>query len=111
MSRHASRTMQNKKKSEEAFRSASPHELKKTEFSLTALSANSVKLAGDFTNWEKSPLEMTKADNGLWRIEVPLASGNYSYRFIVDGQWCDDPNCSRRIPNPFGTTNGTRQVA
>ena len=105
------RTTQNRKNPVETLKPGSTQELKRTEFSLEALSAKSVKLAGDFTNWEKAPLEMTKANNGVWRVEVPLASGNYSYRFIVDGQWRDDPNCASRIPNPFGTTNGTRKVA
>jgi 1,4-alpha-glucan branching enzyme len=112
MSRHdASRAIQNKKSPAATFKPGSPHELKKTEFSLEALSAKSVKLASDFTDWEKAPLEMSKTKNGVWRVEVPLASGNYSYRFIVDGEWCDDPNCAYRIPNPFGTTNDTRKVA
>ena len=111
MSRHAaSRTTKDKNKPVESFIPSSPHELKKTEFALEACSAKSVKLAADFTDWEKSPLEMTMAENGLWRVAVPLAAGNYSYRFIVDGQWCDDPNCSYRIPNPFGTTNDTIKV-
>ena len=111
MSRHAnSRATQNKKNPVKTFKSNLPNELKRTEFSLEALSAKSVKLAGDFTDWEKSPLEMTKANNGVWRVEVPLASGSYSYRFIVDGQWRDDPNCVSRIPNPFGTTNDTRKI-
>jgi 1,4-alpha-glucan branching enzyme len=112
MSRHdARRATQNGKTPVETFKPGSPHELKKTEFSLEALSAKSVKLAGDFTDWEKAPLEMTKAKNGIWRVEVPLASGNYSYRFIVDGQWSDDPQCNYHIPNSFGSQNATRKVA
>jgi hypothetical protein len=34
-----------------------------------------------------------------------------NYRFIVDGQWCDDPECSVRAPNPYGGQNMVRQVA
>jgi 1,4-alpha-glucan branching enzyme len=105
------RTTKNKKTPVEDFLPGSPHELKKTEFALQAPSAKSVKLAADFTDWEKSPVEMTLAGNGVWRVAVPLAVGNYSYRFIVDGQWCDDPCCSYRIPNQFGTTNDTIKVA
>jgi 1,4-alpha-glucan branching enzyme len=111
MSRSAPRRpTQNKNSPAETFKPGSPHELKETEFSLEAFSAKSVKLAADFTDWEKSPLEMAKAGNGVWRVVVPLANGNYSYRFIVDGQWQDDPHCNYHIPNPFGTTNATRKV-
>ena len=58
----------NKKKSgRNLSAAASPHESEK-DGTPAVLSAKSVKLAGDFTNWEKSPLEMTKAKNGVWRI-------------------------------------------
>jgi len=85
--------------------------LKKVEFVLEAPAANSVKLAADFTDWEKSPLEMQHAADGRWSAVVPLAPGQYSYRFIVDGQWFDDPSNTRHAPNPFGTENAVVTVA
>jgi Glycogen recognition site of AMP-activated protein kinase len=66
-------------------------ELKITEFHLEAPFAKSVKLAADFTEWGKSPLDMMKSEDGLWFITVPLPPGPCSYRFIVDGRWFDDP--------------------
>lgn len=107
----ARRMIRSKNSPIEEFTPGSPHELKQTEFSPEAWSAKSVLLAADFTEWEQFPIQMARAENGVWRVAVPLASGNYSYRFIVDGQWCDDPNCDYRIPNPFGTANDTRKVA
>jgi hypothetical protein len=79
-------------------------ELKIAEFHLEAPFAESVKLAADFTEWEKFPLDMMKSEDGLWFITVPLPPGPCSYRFIVDGRWFDDP---RRLclPNLRGTTN------
>ena len=85
-------------------------ELKTTDFHLIAPSAKSVQLAADFTDWEKYPLHMIKAKNGVWFAIVPLAPGNYSYRFIVDGKWCDDPHSFRHTPNPFGTINSVVEV-
>jgi hypothetical protein len=85
-------------------------ELKKTGFFLEALFAKSVKLAADFTDWEKFPLDMVKSEDGVWSIFVPLPPGNYSYRFIVDGKWDDDPHSDRYEPNPFGTTNAVVKV-
>ena len=85
-------------------------ELKRTEFHLEAPFAGSVKLAADFTDWEKSPLDMIKAESGVWVTSVPLSPGHYSYRFIVDGQWCDDPRSAQRVPNPFGTANAVVNV-
>jgi hypothetical protein len=84
--------------------------LKPAEFHLGAPSAKSVKLAADFTEWEKFPLDMMKSEDGLWFITVPLPPGSYSYRFIVDGQWHDDPRPNKRVPNPFGTINAVVEV-
>jgi hypothetical protein len=85
-------------------------ELKPIEFHVQAPSARSVKLAADFTDWEKYPLDMTKSEDGVWFTNVPLSPGQYSYRFIVDGQWCDDPRSVQRVPNPFGTANAVVNV-
>jgi 1,4-alpha-glucan branching enzyme len=81
-------------------------ELKKTEFFLEAPAAKSVKLAADFTDWEKSSLDMMRSEDGVWFSVIPLSPGQYLYRFIVDEQWCDDPRSIQRVPNPFGTENG-----
>jgi 1,4-alpha-glucan branching enzyme len=86
-------------------------ESRKITFRLEAPSARSVKLAADFTGWEKSPLKMIKNSKGIWQTVVPLVPGRYSDRFIVDGQWHDDPLCSRWEKNPFGTTNAVLEVA
>ena len=83
----------------------SQRDTRKIEFVLEAPSAKSVKLAADFTNWEKYPLDMMRSGNGVWVSVIWLEPGQYSYRYIVDGQWCDDPRSSRRVPNPFGTEN------
>jgi hypothetical protein len=83
---------------------------KKTEFSLKAPTAKSVKLVADFTDWEKAPLDMEHLGQGLWSIAVPLQPGHYVYRYLVDGQWCDDPKSNRRIANAYGTLNAVIEV-
>lgn len=77
-------------------------ELKIMEFSLAAPTASSVKIAADFTGWEKCPVDLSKSKNGVWSAAIPLPPGQYSYRFIVDGQWCVDPASMERTPNPPG---------
>jgi|SRR5580693_8996511 hypothetical protein len=85
--------------------------LKKAEFHLIAPFAKSVKLAADFTEWEKFPLDLIKSEGGVWYTVVPLPPGQYSYRFIVDGRWCDDPHPARRRQRiPFGTANAVVEV-
>lgn len=80
------------------------------EFAFRAPGARSVKLAGSFTGWEEHSLDMKHSADGTWSVAVPLKPGAYTYRFIVDGQWCDDPGSSRKVPNPFGTKNSVVQV-
>jgi 1,4-alpha-glucan branching enzyme len=55
-----------------------------------------------------------KADgwlNSLWRTTVELKPGEHHYRFLVDGQWQDDPECTLRVPNPYGSQDAVRQVS
>lgn len=83
----------------------------KREFALSAPRARRVCLVGDFTHWEEHPIAMKKNRLGLWKAKVPLQSGTYHYRFLVDGEWTDDPNCTLHAPNPFGSEDDVRIVA
>ncbi|MBI4676839.1 MAG: hypothetical protein HY748_04590 [Elusimicrobia bacterium] len=61
------------------------------EFGLRAPKAKEVRLAGDFTQWERSAIAMRKRSGGVWEVLVPLPPGRYRYRFIVDGVPVLDP--------------------
>lgn len=84
---------------------------KKQEFGLTAPAAASVLLVGDFTHWQEKPVSLKKQPDGRWATAVSLTPGTYHYRFLVDGQWCDDPGCALVVSNPYGTHDAVRQVA
>ena len=84
--------------------------LRKTEFSLSAPHAQSVSLAGDFNQWNASLHPLKMDDKGIWKISLALNPGQYEYRFFVDGEWRNDPNCSSFFQNPFGTSNSWRIV-
>jgi 1,4-alpha-glucan branching enzyme len=81
------------------------------EFFYSAPEANSVRLVGDFTHWQSKPINLVKQADGVWKTSVALAAGTYHYRFLVDGTWCDDPQCTLRIPNIFGSHNMVREVS
>ena len=83
---------------------------KKETFSYLAPEAQSVMLAGDFTGWEQNPVPLKKQKSGTWKTTISLESGTHEYRFLVDGQWRDDPGCSMRVKNPFGVENCVRTV-
>jgi len=80
-------------------------------FSFRAPEASSVQLAGDFTNWQERPINLQKGADGTWRTTVIMEPGAHVYRFLVDGEWRNDPDCTLRAPNPFGSEDMMRQVA
>jgi len=79
-------------------------------FAFRAPTAMSVQLVGDFTHWTQQPVSLQKDAAGVWRTEVSLTPGVHHYRLLVDGQWSDDPACTVRVPNPYGSENMVRQV-
>jgi 1,4-alpha-glucan branching enzyme len=79
--------------------------LMKSEFILSAPQAKSVFIAGDFNQWNLSAHPLKQDKKGVWKISLALGPGRYEYRFLVDGEWHNDPNCSSSVENPFGTLN------
>ena len=77
---------------------------KRITFKLHAPDARFVSLVGDFNSWnpDSQPL---KNSNGLWKTTVSLSPGRYEYRFLVDGQWQNDPDCTAYTVNPYGSEN------
>jgi hypothetical protein len=82
---------------------------KETTFHFESSSAKSVLLAGDFSEWDKAPIHMIRGGGNVWHAKVALAPGRHAYRFVVDGEWQNDPN-KERIPNSFGTFNNVMDV-
>ena len=78
---------------------------KEAEFKLFAPQAKKVSIAGTFNNWDAKTLKAKKNTRGDWEAKLSLAPGRYEYKFLVDGSWIDDPSCSYRVPNNFGTAN------
>lgn len=84
---------------------------RKQTFRFTAPGAQSVLLVGDFTHWQQHGIAMRQERAGLWTTTVDLEPGRHAYRFIVDGEWRDDPECSLRVANPFGSQDMIREAA
>jgi 1,4-alpha-glucan branching enzyme len=79
-------------------------------FSYKAPNATSVLLVGEFTEWQQNAIAMEKDPNGVWNASIKLPPGAHKYLFIVDGEWCEDPDCTNRAPNPYGGHDMVRQV-
>jgi 1,4-alpha-glucan branching enzyme len=82
----------------------------KVKFEFTAPDAQEVFLAGDFNDWDTRRNPMKKDKKGVWKATLPLAPGNYEYRFLADGHWENDPSCSTSVLNQFGSMNSVRTV-
>ena len=85
--------------------------VRKQNFYFKAPDARSVLLVGDFTHWQERPISMARGKGGVWVASVDLQPGRHTYRFIVDGEWRDDPECTLRVPNPFGGEDMVREAA
>ena len=83
----------------------------KQTFRFNSPGALSVLLVGDFTHWQEKPIALRKSREGVWTTTVDLPAGTYHYRFMVDGEWRDDPESTLRVLNPFGTQNAVREVS
>jgi 1,4-alpha-glucan branching enzyme len=78
---------------------------RKITFSFESSDAKEVILMGDFNNWNPKKHPMKIDVNGKWKKVVTLVPGQYEYKFLVDGQWKEDPQNDRICPNKFGSYN------
>ena len=69
-----------------------------------------VCLAGSFNDWQPDATPMVALGNGRWMKELTLPPGRYEYRFVVNGEWVDDPNAKATAPNPHGGVNAVLTV-
>jgi enterochelin esterase-like enzyme len=60
-------------------------------FALKAPQAREVFLAGEMTEWDAGKRPMARGEDGVWRLTVELAPGQWLYKFVVDGRWVQDP--------------------
>ncbi len=79
-------------------------------FALAAPSARAVSLAGDFNGWRPDATPMVRGADGLWIVQVPLSRGNWSYSFVVDGKWVEDPLAESWRDDGFGGKNAVVRV-
>ncbi len=62
--------------------------------------ANDVRIAGDFNGWvpDKGVRSLIESDGEtrVWTKILRLPPGTYQYRYVVDGEWRDDPENPER---------------
>jgi chromosome partitioning protein len=70
-------------------------------FTVEAAGAERVQLVGDFNDWTAEGSEMQR-DGRYWKKVLNLEPGRYLYRFVVDGNWQNDPLNATVEPCPGG---------
>jgi 5'-AMP-activated protein kinase regulatory beta subunit len=78
---------------------------RRVTFSLEAAEAEQVVLMGDFNKWNPKTHPMKNDGNGIWNKTVMLSPGQYEYKFLIDGNWREDPQNNQTCMNCFGSLN------
>ncbi|MFA6129713.1 MAG: AAA family ATPase [Candidatus Omnitrophota bacterium] len=85
---------------------------KLNEITLTvkAPDAREVYLAGEFNNWKLDENSRMTQNNGSWTKSINLNNGKYRYRFVIDGNWSEDPGNPLKQVNPYGTMDSLLEI-
>jgi glycosidase len=68
-----------------------------------------VFLAGTFNGWDPEATEMELAGE-TYELSMPLAMGEYQYKFVADGEWITDEKAKRFLPDGYGGRNSVIDV-
>lgn len=71
--------------------------------------ANKVVLSGSFNRWDEHLYRMKKTDNG-WKLTLQLSPNKYEYKFIIDGNWIEDPKNNNKIKSEFNGYNSIIEI-
>lgn len=71
--------------------------------------AEKVILSGTFNRWDETGFIMKPSDDG-WEITLQLRPDIYQYKFIVDGNWIEDPQNPSKVENEYDGYNSIIDV-
>ena len=93
---------------------AEREEQRQIEVSFRDGGAHDVRIAGDFNGWvpDKGVRTRMQADGEarVWTKILALPPGRYQYRYVVDGEWREDPENPNAVPGPAGVRNSVLVV-
>ena len=71
--------------------------------------ATDVRIAGDFNGWvpDKGVRSLIESDGQtrVWTKILQLSPGEYQYRYVVDGEWREDPDNPQIVKSAIGGRN------
>ena len=84
---------------------------KKVSFQVMAAPGSEVFVAGSFNEWDAKEYQLRdNPANGVYKTTIVLPPGRHEYKFVVNGVWHADPNCSEWAPNGHGSVNSVISV-
>jgi hypothetical protein len=97
---------------EEPIRSDEPREV---VVRFSDADAGDVRIAGDFNGWvpDKGVHSRLESDGAtrVWTKVLRLRPGTYQYRYVVDGEWREDPSNGATQPSSAGGRNSVLVVS
>jgi chromosome partitioning protein len=76
--------------------------------------ASDVRIAGDFNGWvpDKGVRSLIESDgeSRVWTKILQLPPGTYHYRYVVDGEWREDPENPEAVTSSVGSRNSVMVV-
>ena len=69
--------------------------------------AKKVFIVGTFNKWNPSATPLRNCGDDRWLLDLELEAGRYEYRFVVDGDWVDDPAAESSALN---STSGQNSI-
>lgn len=72
---------------------------------------DSVHLSGSMNGWSEPGEALTRADDGVYSVELALRPGEYVYKFVLDqSTWISDPGNPNVIEDGLGGVNSVVSV-
>jgi 1,4-alpha-glucan branching enzyme len=85
--------------------------MRRVIFEFTAEPGSTVALAGSFNDWDPAAKQLSdRKGTGAFSATVFLPRGRHEYKYVVNGQWCVDPECADWVPNSHGSLNSVITV-
>lgn len=84
---------------------------RKIQFKFYAPQAREVFLTGSFNKWNPIKKKLKMNEKGEWVTRVILSEGEHQYKFIVDGDWVNDPGAERYVENGVGGLNSVKIIS
>jgi glycosidase len=61
-----------------------------------------VMLVGDFNSWARDATPMLERRDGDYSVSLEMTEGVHHYKFLVDGNWANDPQSDAALQEPDG---------